>query len=268
MSTVYNQFSSEYNELFIRSIQEFIATHREQKLEADYFNTFYPSFGIKPSEKCDFLIIGQAPKGWRSGFATGDDNIQEKLIAEAIESSNCYCGVHDHNPIDWVNVYWTKSLFEEHILDKAKADFYEKGKYFAFRSFFWNVTYKLIADYYGFDRNAWDWSKKVVWSNLYKIAPEDANPTEFQKSTQLNIAVELIKKEIEELQPKFCIVLTNESWWTPFQMKIGSEKLFINSNLTEIVSHEKYMGTQIIVTKRPFRGNGESHVKQILELIK
>ena len=142
--------------------------------------------------------------------------------------------------------------------------------YSTFRSFFWNVTYKLICRYYDLDKNSWDWSRKLVWSNLYKIAPaEGKNPNEEECSWRKKISIELIKNEIEEIKPKFCIVLTNDSWWKPFRDKLKTEVL-THSKLKKgiIQSIELYNGTKIIVTTRPYSGNSANHVNEILELIK
>ena len=103
---------------------------------------------------------------------------------------------------------------------------------------------------------------------MYKIAPEDANPYGIQMEMQLENSIKLIQKEIEELKPKYCIVLTGKNWWDPFQKKMKAKQLNVDQKLNEIVFHEKYLDTQIIVTTRPFLGNGEKHVAQILELIK
>jgi hypothetical protein len=269
METIYNQFSKEYNELFGQNINEFYEKCIYEGIIDNEFCTFYPSFGVKRNEPCDFLIIGQAVNGWGSGFYTGNELNLKSNIENAIECSNSFCVAHTHSPIDWVNVKWTKSLFEEHKKDIIKKEFYGEGAYTACRSFFWNVTYKLISDYYRLDRGeGWAWSKKLVWSNLYKIAPDGKNPDGDQKNKQLDLSVRLIKKEIEELKPKFCIVLTNGSWWIPFQENMNTEKLKVDAGLTKIEFHEKYIETEIIVTTRPRFGNSETHVQQILELIK
>src|SRR5690606_25741063 len=123
-----------------------------------------------------------------------------------------------HTPLDLVNVTWTKSLWKEHRENAMKAKFYGEADYFYYRSFFWNLAYRLISDYYGFERDSnWEWSTKMVWSNLYKIAPDGANPDEEEKKFQNEYSIKLFQKELDELKPKYCIIPTNEKWWLPFK---------------------------------------------------
>lgn len=80
--------------------------------------------------------------------------------------------------------------------------------------------------------------------------------------------IELVRKELEELKPKICIVLTNLEWWLPFQEGLKSTKINIEQLEENIVSVEKYNGTNIIVTKRPRIGNSNKFVEKILKTIK
>jgi len=117
------------------------------------------------------------------------------------------------------------------------------------------------------DREDWDWAKKIAWSNLYKIAPENKNPNDFEKRVQLTMSVELIKKEIAEINPKYCIVLTNKKWWQPFQDRLGVVPLQIQDLPSKIEFFGEYNNTKIIVTTRPRFGNTEIYVNQILGLM-
>jgi len=126
----------------------------------------------------------------------------------------------------------------------------------------------LVNKYYEVASQDWQWSKKIVWSNLYKIAPEEGNPNEYLKSVQRNISTELVKKELDEIKPKFCIVLTNESWWKPFAIALKTQKLPFNKELySQIESIEMYKDTKIFITTRPPVGSGDTHVDQILDYL-
>jgi hypothetical protein len=139
-------------------------------------------------------------------------------------------------------------------------------KYRAFSSFFWNVVYKTINDYQNADRNSWVWSSKMVWSNLYKIAPSSGNPCYSEKSYQVELSLQLVKKEIEEINPKYCIVITNNEWWKPFQEALNTDALAMYG-LTEIESVQKYKNTYIIITTRPYKSGSEKHVSQLLQVL-
>jgi hypothetical protein len=110
--------------------------------------------------------------------------------------------------------------------------------------------------------------KKIAWSNLYKIAPEDANPNGYERIRQLPLSSDLIKKEIEEINPKYCIVITGSQWWQHFHELINPQVIESDGLPSEIVNYERYNQTDIIVTNRPRFGNSDLFAQQILKLIK
>lgn len=264
---IYNKLSSSYDKIYKQNIQNF-QDKLENIWEGDgWFVDFYPSFGTKHNEKCDLLFYGQALNGWTAGFDVFAETTTDKIL-HSILTSNRYFSKLNHTPLDWVNVKWSNSTFDEIAKDAEANIFYnDGGSYRTFRSFFWKVVFKLTNDFYGFDRNSWDWSKKAVWSNLYKIAEDGANPNYFLREQQLEISAELVKKEIEELNPKFCIVLTNFEWWEPFNKILGTKNLPYDAELGNILSYEQFYDTKIIITTRPRFGSGETHVSQLLKLI-
>lgn len=262
---IYNQFSQDYNALFEDVISDFSLHFSNQHYGKEYC-AFYPSFGTKPNEKCEFIIYGQAVNGWPSKFNLGEE-INTSNIEDYIIKSNSYLNSKNHSPLDWVNIQWCKSVFEQHLQDENISDFYYyENLYFACNSFFWNVCYKLISDFYGFDRGTFQWSKKMIWSNLYKIALPKENPTKIEKAFQIEKSVALFKKEIEEINPKYCVLLTNQPWFDEFNKILKLDNIFPNPNDT-ILSMYHLNDTSIIVTSRPFFGNGEKHVTEILNIL-
>lgn len=265
-------FSAEYNKLFIENIGEFAKAAKNK--EEDYC-AFYPAFG-KDGKDFDFIIYGQAVKGWQPIFKAADKINGEEFIKQSAEYSNSFYADNekgDHSPLDWVNARWSQGVYNQ--LNEAEREFYgdsEWGDYYTFRSFFWNVTYKLINRWYGLDENSIGWAKKIIWSNLYKIAPaERMNPSEEERVWQMKKSIELVKKEIAEINPRFCIVLTNDTWWEPFRQKLKTKTITDLENKEYIESYEQYpdRDTRIIVTKRPFSG-GNSNIcaDEIISLIK
>jgi hypothetical protein len=261
----YNRLSKEYDSLYIKNINAYQKSKIANSSTDDYFVDFYPSLGIKETQQTDLLIYGQAVNGWNSGFNLSEVYEQNKLEA-SVFASNKYHYEQNHSPLDWVNARWSKSIFEDFCEDELSQEFY-KGTYFAYRSFFWNVAFKLVSDYYGFERSSWNWSKNLVWSNLYKIAPEDANPNLNERKLQEPGSINLVRKEIEEVNPKFCIVLTNLEWWLPFQVGLRTTNLISDDIPDNIVSIEKYNNTNIIVTSRPRFANSDNFTAKILQII-
>ncbi|MBX9735233.1 MAG: hypothetical protein K2X37_14350 [Chitinophagaceae bacterium] len=265
---IYNKMSSEYDSLFVENMLQFQNSLQENWNSNGWFTNFYPSLGVRQKEPCDLLFYGQALNGWASGFDVYDA-VSETQIKESITASNRYFAKLGHSPLDWVNVRWSNDTYDQIVADPTAKKFYDnKTDYRTFRSFFWKAVYKLTSDYYGYNRSSWDWSKKIAWSNLYKIAPDGENPNSFLKVSQLDIAAQLIALEIEELQPKYCIVLTNYSWWAPFKSLLQTRDIEYDQSLTNIVAFEEFKGTKIIVTTRPRFGNAETHVNHLLALIK
>jgi hypothetical protein len=259
----YCLLTDDYDKLFKQNIKEF----KLNKVGEKKYDVFYPSFGITDKSQCDFIIYGQSIKGWTPQITENADI--DKLALCAKNFSNGY--FDDHSPLDWVNIYWSASTYNKHIVTKEEKDFYPEMEYSTSRSFFWNVTYKLISKYYNYDYNSWDWSKKIVWSNLYKIAPsERTNPNITECKWQEKISIDLVKLELDELKPKFCIVLTNDNWWEPFRNKIGTSTVSFTRDSNDIIqSVEKYKNTLIIVTSRPYLGGkSDQYVEEILKLLK
>lgn len=265
---IYNKLSPSYDNLYKLNIKTFKDNLGIVGEHDGWFVDFYPSLGIKKNETCDLLFYGQALNGWTAGFDLFKE-INDDIINESIFTSNKYFELQNHSPLDWVNVQWSNTTFNLITANEYAKKFYnDDGGYRTCRSFFWNVTKKLTSDYYELNRDNWDWSKKIVWSNLYKIAPDGANPDNFIRNQQFEISAELVRQEIEELKPKYCIMLTNDNWWSPFRNLLASKVLPFDPLLNKIVSFEQYNETKIIVTSRPLFGNSENYVSQLLQLIR
>ncbi len=264
-NTIYNKFSEKYDQLFLDQLINFAENAKNEK-EKEYVN-YYPSFGVLPNEQCDFIIYGQAVNGWGDSFNINETSESLKVrMSKSIEFSNSYYSPNNHCPLDWVNVYWSAKSYASFVTTSDEIEFYKPISYHTCKSFFWNVTYKFISQYYNLDINGWEWAKKIIWSNLYKIAPPKGNPSYYTKKYQEQFAIELVKQEIEEIKPKYCLVLTNDAWWEPFRRGLRTKSVPQDKG-PEIISFEEYNETKIIVTSRPFRGNSSNHVSKILDLI-
>lgn len=255
----YSFLSEQYDSIFHENIKQFyvnICKHHNRK--SGRYCLFYPSFGSSEKSEIDFIVYGQAPKGWKPEFTLSPFD-ERKLLLDAKEFSNT---IHEGelNPIDWVNINWSKKT-KEGFAENLRVDDYN-----AFKSLFWNITYKLISDYYKIDRNKPDWSGKIVWSNLMKIAPaERRNPTDLMYEAQLKSCIKLFKQELKEIQPKYAILLTNLSWAESFIKDLVVFDLSGGNNDIEWVG--QYGDTLVIVTKRPFQGKSDNFVKEILKII-
>ncbi|MDZ4757489.1 MAG: hypothetical protein SGJ10_05040 [Bacteroidota bacterium] len=139
MTDTYNKFSQEYDKLFAENIVSFIKNIKAKKDLKGNYRLFYPSFGVKENEKCDFIIYGQAVKDWSPDISLLEDkrSIADK-VKESIIYSNSY--LENHCPLDWVNVYWSKKSYTLNTLKKEAEEFYPPIDYTTSRSFFWECS--------------------------------------------------------------------------------------------------------------------------------
>ena len=268
---IYCQLSQAYNRLYLKNLLTYQKeVYKNPKYNEEHFVDFYPSFGTKTCREAEFIIYGQATNGWISDFGK-DTAINDEKLYKSISSSNTFLKDPDHNPLDWVNAAWTGSSLLEAEKIPVTRSFYKNlidAKYRAHKSFFWNVVYKLINDFYGMERSSWEWSRKIVWSNLYKIARRKENPNGYEQGLQMETSIELVKQEIKEIKPKYCIVLTNGKWWKPFGKALIPNFRPATSLPSKIDYYGKLEDTVIVVSKRPRFGDSDLYVEQILKLIK
>lgn len=266
--------SIEYDDCFSNMVQQFGSSNNNE--DSEYF-AFYPSFGVKKNSPVDFLVYGQALNGWgdECKFKAGDETTINNICDKTYRFSNEYFPYDNHGPLDWVNVQWCNSEYDKFLRQSKEEAYFKRyyvDKYRAYRSFFWNVVYKTVSDYKGpNNRETRNWADYVIYSNLYKISPSPkGNPDEIVKNAQIESAVKLVKMEIEELEPKFCLVLTNLEWWDPFLKALSINLEEIKTKSSEVVDYvAKYKnGTLIIVTKRPRVGDSDKYAKEIIKIIK
>ncbi|HPF00816.1 MAG TPA: hypothetical protein PKY63_09135 [Bacteroidales bacterium] len=263
-----NMLSETYDRCFTSMVKNFC--DNSDNANTKYY-AFYPSFGVKKNQPLDFLVYGQAVNGWHddSAFLVSDKKSTIGVCKKSKEYSNSYFPYDNHGPLDWVNVQWCKSEYDKFLRQsKAEAEFkrYYIDKYRAYSSFFWNVVYKTVSDKMNYSRETRSWADSVVWSNLYKISPHKGNPNGKERGLQIKYAIQLVKMELDELKPNYCLVLTNLKWWDPFAKELRLE--ICSQKETKRIQQVAYYGnTKIIVTKRPFLGDSEAYSREILNSI-
>jgi len=210
----------------LTSFAENIRKVNRDNSEKEY-SLFYPVLGKDFIKERSLLIVGQATNGWNPNFSVLNvlpDNI-DTLVSEALNYSKEEEG---KCALDWINNDWSK--------------------YKLYRSFFWNVTYKVVQEHYG--RGDRDWNNIIAWSNLMKIAPtEGGNPDYAEREAQLESCSRLFQQEINDLKPKNVVIMTNlETWAAPVLDRAGIIMQRKSDECVEAVG--MFHGTKIIVTKR------------------
>lgn len=199
---------------------------------------FYPMIGKEYNERKDLIVYGQYAADWKPSFKlTKDKKLIEGLVKKAYEYSIVSRGC----PLDWVNKYWIKQNI--------------------YRSFFWNITYKLAMERYGRTEN--DWNHIITYSNLMKIAPmgDDSFPYELFQA-QLYNAGHLFKEELSILQPRNVLIITGlHNWAEPVLRAAGIKFTQHKGDFVEATT--AYRGSHIIIAKKPFTADHRKFLDEI-----
>lgn len=266
--TRYRTLSSAYDGRYQAHLEDF-----QRSFEATYpdpeetaFTDFYPVLGVPYDAEVDFLVYGQAVGGWHQAIDMARPVPKDRALDSKDYSNGTYS---TDSPLEWVNARWSKGDLAR-IADVPRRTYYEQkdSEYWASRSFFWQLTTKVIQGYHGItDPNDRSWCEKLVWSNLYKIARQKENPLDDIKVLQRSGAVELVQLELQELRPKVALVLTSDTWWAPFHRGIGSE--LVRKDVGAWVQRIEALGhTRIIVVRRPFVGDSTAAAQEVLEVLR
>ena len=144
----------------------------------------------------DLMVVGRATNGWVPGLKPDEMHDEQKVVdfMNRIEESRIKYGVH------WVVDSWGN----KHDYDPAT-------------SAFWRTTKTLLSELIQMNDEAVKrWSSKIVWSNLYKVAPKDGgNPSERLAGIQLKACRELLQAEILAYKPKRLVFATG-GWANDF----------------------------------------------------
>jgi hypothetical protein len=258
--------SSVYDELYQAHLHAFQKRRRDTYGQHHFYTDFYPSIGVPKDKPVDLLVYGQAVGGWLPEL-----DYRQPLPAGHMQESRDYSNDpgNPHTPLDWVNLMWSKYVADEHA-DRRKAHVDRYGDYSPSRSFFWQVTTYFMQQKFALAPNDWSWAERVVWSNLYKIAPQKGkwhpNPSDEDCVLQRPECVRLVELELQELKPTYCLVLTNDEWWAHFRTGLRTTEVARPED-SPVQSVEQFGATRIVVTKRPYVGRYKEHVQRILECL-
>ena len=165
----------------------------------EYFNnnssnlvlTSAPHFiGELYGENKDFklMVVGRAVNGWEYNFE--DCVNSEDILYKILNQDFTFKDIEDN---------------------EVKGN---NGTYFYSRSHFWRLIRKMLESY-GEGEN---FNKKIIWSNLYKIAPRySGNPGWLLIRQKLQTYIEIIKKEIEINKPTHALFVTDIDYFNHYE---------------------------------------------------
>jgi len=199
----------------------------------------------------NLMIIGIAGNGWIEGVQPvemADKSQAERFANEIIDSvsGKVEC------PMKWVTDQWG-----------ATSGYNTK------KSQFWNVirkvTYKLgIADEYEDD-----WPSCLVWSNLYKISPDEGgNPSKTLRDVQQYGCNSILKSELVRYRPRHLLFLTGLGLIEQFQPALELNEKRISMKYVEAVARinlDTDYVTKVVIAAHP-RGKKQSEwVNEVTE---
>ena len=144
------------------------------------------------------LVIGRATNGWREPFradALMTSAGRGKATAKAFAGDG-----GEPDPMAWVSRQWSGPEFP-----------YKTGS-----SAFWRVVRSTVLALKLATPDDDRWPSSVAWTNLYKVAPNGANPPDSLANAQLPSCIDILRAEIDLLEPQRVLFLTGEAWAQPF----------------------------------------------------
>jgi|GEM_PF-1806995 len=237
--------TEEYNNLMKDGLRPFAENlSKSGDVTTIEYNLFYPTIGKDFEQSHELVVYGQAVNGWDGENKWKTDEIPSKT-AEIFKK--CFEYSQEDNgkcPLEWINEDW--------------------AKYKLFRSFFWNVTYKLVKAKYG--RTDENWNNIIAWSNVTKIAPANhANPNLSEIDAQLEYSAKLFVKELDDLQPNNVLLITNLRTWAAPIFKRANITYETHTESLYIQATASYGNTRIVVTKRPYVGAHQPFVEEVMK---
>ena len=131
----------------------------------------------------ELMWVGRAVNGWtKRGWSPAELRNPEHVaeFIEIVASSS----VEEPCPLRWITERWGKN----------------DGDYNSAKSAFWRAAKKTLLRP---DETDELWSSRLVWSNLYKIAPKDGgNPGSRLADIQFPFCRDILMQEIDRFRPR------------------------------------------------------------------
>ena len=149
------------------------------------------------------MVVGRAPNGWRvNGVGPEElaaDAEAERYSHKVLDSVNRARGDREC-PMSWITDQWGPN-----------------PEYNTNKSAFWRVIRRVAGNLEIADIDQNSWPSHLVWTNLYKVAPEDGgNPSGILRNVQRRGCIELFRLELATYTPSRLLLLTGADWAAEF----------------------------------------------------
>jgi hypothetical protein len=175
--------------------------------------TFFPIQGRESTG--ELMVVGRAVNGWSETKWTASEASDAVRRAEIIREVVATSTRTDCCPMDWVREMWSHGI---------------RGKWEARRSAFFRLSRAVSESLPGPSDN---WPSRLIFSNLYKVAPyKGKNPGSRLCAAQQQACEAHLIAEIEMWKPKRILFVTGWDWARPFVERFGE---IIGERSTEYV---------------------------------
>lgn len=214
-----------------------------------------PLYGFAPMVGANYenstsklLVVGRAVNGWRKRWDLGFSNceILSQIFWAHPEDEAFGCPMH-----------W---LQRNQLKEKGRQDRYNYR-----RSSFWSGVRDVLKTLEGRDSVDHSWASSMAWSNVYKISPDRGNPEHPLRASQLDYCKEILRAELELLQPKHILFVTG-GWGKKILEDL--EIMAPNPQVPDFYNCEIDVGTlgaKVVVASRPEGRKRAQWVARVLD---
>lgn len=220
-------------------------------------------------EKSDvrLMIIGRAPNGWSQFPDYSDKNRFGEIAEKQFLATDRM--THSNGDLSQDNGW----------LDNRNGKLYSSHcpTYCVSNKAFWSYSKMIFESLTGTQDKSEIWTEHIAWSNLYKLSPVNGgNPSKGTKQRQMDICIEILKKELDTLKPTHILFITGYEWFTPF------EKIFVkvteckdkkinrgnNINSVFVEGTASYGSAKVVIACRPEYRKKNDYVQEVINFLK
>lgn len=228
------------------------------------------------------MLVGRAVNGWDEYRGTGA-NTKERFITSSLQNllNDPAALTHGKDRFEWIAVDEEHNIARNCVREGIGKEPCAVGDYCLSRPF-WGYSKEIWDTLYG-AATRWQerWYQKIIWTNLYKIAPrKGGNPSEAWQKMQREVCVELLHAEIEFFNPTHILFMTGTDWFQPFRgmfqevAELGvnhPSKKDANTVYAELLAAYKAQNgirSKVIVACRPEMREKHAYVAQVSKFLR
>jgi hypothetical protein len=192
------------------------------------------------------MVIGRATNGWGENDWTAEDLRESPRREVTVRAARAASELDNECPMSWVDK------------QAGPGDYYNTN-----RSAFWRVIRRIAEAVVEGQAGSRSVLGSIAWSNLYKVAPASGgNPPSSLMRLAGSRSARLIRREIEELQPRRVLALVGWSWFAEFAPQLALAVERRDGGPVEAVASAP--GQRWVIAKHPERKPEDAAVTDIV----